>query len=63
MDSDQESFSKQYLSLFNLFLDKLEKTNNQNLIFHATMLYDRLQFHFQEEAEYYKLKKDLKEKP
>jgi len=36
-------FLKEYLMSMNNFLDELEKTNNTKLIFHAQMLYDRLE--------------------
>ena len=38
-------FMKNYLILFNNFLNELEHSNDTKLIFHAQMLFDRLEDH------------------
>ena len=43
-----DDFMKNYLILFNNFLNELERTQNTKLIFHAQMLYDNLEDHLKE---------------
>ena len=41
-----------FLILFNNFLNQLEQSNDTALIFHAQMLYDRLEFYLKKNIKY-----------
>ena len=40
-----DNFMIKFLILFNIFINKLEQNNDTGLIFHAQMLFDRLEDH------------------